>query len=240
MTVSAEPDASSSHLELRLLRGFELRSRDERAEVPTNAQRLLAFLAIKRCPQHRLMIAGTLWADSSEHRAAANLRTALWQARQINRLLVTARGSYLELAPDLTIDFADAVDRARRVLSAPTAGEPFDPAAFSVDDLLPEWYEDWLLFERERLRQLMLHSLEVLCRQLSNVGRYGAAIEAGLAAVAAEPLRESAQRALICAHLGEGNMGEAVRQFDSFAAVLEESLGIKPSDTLRSLVSPCR
>jgi DNA-binding SARP family transcriptional activator len=53
-------------------------------------------------------------------------------------------------------------------------------------------------------------------------------------------LRESAHRVLIRAHLAEGNLGEAVRQYDFFAGVLHESLGIAPTDALRTLVSPCR
>jgi DNA-binding SARP family transcriptional activator len=85
-----------------------------------------------------------------------------------------------------------------------------------------------------------MHSLEALCVRLTKAGRHALAIDAGLAAVACEPLRESAQRVLIEAHLAEGNVFEAVRQYDSFRALLRESLRIEPSAALRELVRPCR
>ena len=66
------------------------------------------------------------------------------------------------------------------------------------------------------------------------------AVEAAMAAVAAEPLRESAQRVLIAAHMAEGNTFEAVRQFDAFALLLDDALGIEPSEATRALLAPCR
>lgn len=243
LTVStpAESVDSSPPLQLSLLRGFQLRAHDQPADVPLNVQRLLAFLAVSRTPQHRVKIAGTLWTDSSEQRAAANLRTALWRAKRIEDGLIATRGSYLTLGDHVEIDLDLAVERARQVVMDPLQCDPSrHPELFAIVELLPEWYDDWVLFERERLRQLLLHSLEILCGQLSGSGRHCLAIEAGLAAVAAEPLRESAQRALISAHVQEGNMGEAVRQYDQFAIVLADSLGIEPSESLRVLVAPCR
>lgn len=240
LTVDTPADAAPA-LQLSLLRGFELRAHDQAADVPHNVQRLLAFLAVSGTPQHRVKIAGTLWTDSSDERAAANLRTALWRARRIDGGLVATRGSYIRLGDQVEIDLERAVERARQVVIDPLQCDPSAvPRIFAIDDLLPEWYEDWVLFERERLRQLLLHSLEILCGQLSQSGRHGLAIEAGLAAVAAEPLRESAQRALIAAHVQEGNIGEAVRQYDQFVLVLADSLSIEPSESLRALVAPCR
>src|SRR6266571_3495035 len=58
-----------------------------------------------------------------------------------------------------------------------------NPEELSID-LLPYWYEDWVLVERERFRQLRLHALEALCEQLTALGRFDHAVEAGIAAVA--------------------------------------------------------
>jgi DNA-binding SARP family transcriptional activator len=71
-------------------------------------------------------------------------------------------------------------------------------------------------------------------------GRFGEAVQAGLAAVKAEPLRESAQRSLIRAHLAEGNLGEALRQYHSFRRLLLEELGVGPSAELEDLVLPLK
>ncbi len=97
------------------------------------------------------------------------------------------------------------------------------------------WYEDWLVFERERFRQLQLHALEALSRLLAASGRFAEAVESGLAAVAAEPLRESAHRCLINAYLAEGNAGEAIRQFVRYRDLLRAELDLAPSEQMELL-----
>ncbi len=105
------------------------------------------------------------------------------------------------------------------------------------EDLLPDWYEDWVLVERERFRQLRLHALEAMCRRLADAGSYALALEAGLAAVAAEPLRESAQRLVVGVHLAEGNLGEALRQYDRYARHLADACGATPSPAMSRLLA---
>ena len=225
--------------ELRLLHGFQLRRENVAVAVPTNVQRLLAFLALRSRPQHRTTTACCLWADTTDERAAANMRTALWRTRRIDPDLIMVWGSYIQIGSDVRVDLHEMLEVARRLDSMGAMECDIAPDQF-VDDLLPEWYDDWVLLERERLRQLRLHSLEALCGRLTKAGRYGPAINAGLAAVACEPLRESAQRVLIEAHIAEGNVSEAVRQYDSYRALLRESLRIEPSASLRHLLLPCR
>ena len=99
-------------------------------------------------------------------------------------------------------------------------------------ELLPGWDETWLLLAREQLRQLRLHALEVSGRRLAEQGCYPEAIDVMLMVIAEEPLRESAQTALIEAHLCEGDAIEARRQFERFAALLWEELRLRPSPGL--------
>lgn len=225
------------HTELRVLCGFEVRVGGRFVSLPSNVERILALLAVRSRPQPRLHVASTLWMDTTEDRAAANLRTALWKARQSLGECIDVRGNHLTLAPGIDVDLATVVERAGRLLDddADLPPDQCDPAELA-GDLLPDWDEDWIVFERERLRQLRIHALESLCRKLSAAGRAGRAIDAGLAAVAAEPLRESAQRVLIAAHLHEGNVSEARRQYHCYRELLWDSLGIEPSETLRLLV----
>jgi DNA-binding SARP family transcriptional activator len=85
---------------------------------------------------------------------------------------------------------------------------------------------------REQLRQARLHALEASAARLRRARRFPEAIDAMLAVIAEEPLRESAQAALIDAYLSEGNASEAMRQFDTFAALLWHELGLRPSAAL--------
>lgn len=235
--------ASDKAADLSLLKGFQLRLDGEAVELPLSAQRLIAFLAIHNRPLQRSFVAGNLWLESSDVRAAANLRSALWRLHQHGRHLVDTRGGRLALAPHVRIDLNDIADQARQVLQASDI-QP-KPAADSGNyfelslsgELLPDWYEDWILVERERFRQLRMHALETLCEQLTQAGKHAHAIEVGLAAVAAEPLRESAHRALIRCHLAEGNPTEALRQFRRYERVLDQELGVRPSPQMFELVA---
>jgi DNA-binding SARP family transcriptional activator len=234
---SHESLTSAPTLELRVLGGFGLRAHGRSVGVSANVERVLAFLAVRARPQLRTAISTMLWMDTTEDRAGANLRTALWKARQTDGGWIVSTGNYVSLAPEVRIDIATVVAQARRLIGTDTELLDSDTYIESLCvDLLPDWDEDWIVFERERLRQLRMHALEALCRRLTAVGRMAEAVDAGLAAVAAEPLRESAQRALITAHLAEGNIHEARRQYALYRGLLYESLGEQPSEQLRVLV----
>src|SRR5205814_8242876 len=183
-------------------------------------------------------IAGTLWMDVPEGKAHASLRTALWRLRRLtSRQLVVGR-DVLSLAATVDVDVRTLVATTRRALAngeCLLSPSPV-PALAAVGELLPGWYDDWVLFERERLRQLQLHALEVTARWLTAQQRYAEAIEAALAAVRLEPLRESATRALIAAYLAEHNIVEAVRHFESFRAGLTSELGVQPTMELERLI----
>jgi DNA-binding SARP family transcriptional activator len=224
---------------LSLLGGFELRCAGQDVAVSRSGQRLLALLALHARPLERLWVAGTLWLDAPEERAGASLRSALWRLPQPGgSAVVEASPTHLRLARDLVVDVRELADRVERLESRPDPVDPdLEPSALARD-LLPDWYEDWVVLERERLRQLRLHALEALCRRLTQAGRFGAAVQAGLAAVAGEPLRESAHRTLIGAHLAEGNPGEAVRQYHLYRRLLADELAIEPSAAIRELVQP--
>ncbi|WIM19641.1 bacterial transcriptional activator domain-containing protein [Microbacterium sp. zg-B185] len=106
----------------------------------------------------------------------------------------------------------------------------------SAMDLLPGWYDDWIIFERERLRQRLLHAFEALSRLLVQSRRYADAIDAALEAVRVEPLRESAHRTLLEAHLAEGNLVEARRIHLGYSRLLRRELGVDPDPALAALV----
>lgn len=104
-------------------------------------------------------------------------------------------------------------------------------------ELFPGWYDDWALFEREHQRQLLLHALEALARQLSARNRGAEAVTAAMTAVAAEPLRESAPCVLIEAHLGEGNLCEARRAYHVYRELALRELDVEPGPRLSALIA---
>lgn len=229
---------------LTLLSGFELTSSGRRVDVPMSAQRLLAFLAFQDRPLLRPHVAGTLWPDTVDARASANLRSSLWRINRSAPVVIDASGQHLQLAGCVEVDVRQMTMLASRISQeASSASSDMESAQILLEssgDLLPDWYEDWVHFKREQLRQVRLHALEALCARLTKVGRHATAVQAGLAAVESEPLRETAHRVLIRAYMAEGNQGEALQQYDAYRKLLLEELGLKPSSQMESLVDELR
>lgn len=229
-------------LQLSLIHGFEVHCGDDAVPVVPSAQRLVAFVALQDRSVRRLTASGVLWGDVTEQRANSCLRSALWRTPAPNgRPLLEATSSHLRLNPEVQVDFRQLVSRTVSLL----ASSELDPVVEGLGsqlrelggDLLPDWYDDWVLVERERYRQLRLHALELICERLTDARQYALALEAGLAAVACEPLRESAQRQVVRSHLMEGNVAEALRQYRSYADLLSRELGTGPSPMMERLIA---
>lgn len=222
---------------LCLLGAWRLTDPDRAVHVGSNGQRLYAVLALRgRCD--RSYLSGVLWPDCSDPRAHGNLRATLSRLhrRGVAGPLESSDG-VLGLRPDVQVDVHELVATAGAVLEE----DPVLPARSTLrrltgDDLLVGWYDDWVLLERERLRQLRLHALESLSHRLLDAGNIATAVEAALEAVALEPLRESAHGALIRAHLAEGNRVEAVRQLGQLRRMLRRELGEEPSRLVTDLL----
>jgi DNA-binding SARP family transcriptional activator len=231
-------------LVLTLIGGFMLTCRGQVVTLPLGVQRLLAFLALHMRPVPRSYVAGSLWPESSEARTSACLRSALWRLRCTGVLAVHASGNHLLLADGLAVDTREIAARVRRLMddSAACSATDLNPVPLS-GELLPDWNaDDWILIERERLRQLCVHGLDAICMRLLALHQYSEAVDAGLAAVRIEPLRESAHRMLIAVHLAEGNLNEALRQYRWYERVLRDELGLEPSAQITALVGdllPC-
>jgi DNA-binding SARP family transcriptional activator len=229
--------AASAPVRLVLLGGFELLAGDTQLHVPLSAQRLLAFLALHDRPLSRLFVAGSLWPDTAESRSCANLRSTLWRLHKPGCQLVASAGQHLRLDASVAVDLHETMRLAQRALAATAELDAADLAKlYQAHDLLLDWYFDWVLIERERFRQLRLHALETLCQRLTVSGKFALAVQAGLAAVADEPLRESAQRALIGAYLGEGNRVDALHQYHAYRTTLRAELQLQPSHRMEALM----
>ncbi len=235
------PGGAGPGVRITLLGGFDLRVGHEPVAVPVGSQHVLAFVALCcRAAVPRTLIAGTLWPEAPEHCANANLRSALARLRGEGRRALEIGPAEVRLADDVAVD----LHRARRIAChaldprSPAEGPGPDLAVIEVlsTDLLPGWYDDWVLLEAEDWRQLRLHALEALGQRLVVAGRFAEAIAAARAAVHADPLRESGQACLIRAHLAEGNPSEALHAFEYYSRRLHQELGLEPTPGLRRLV----
>jgi DNA-binding SARP family transcriptional activator len=222
---------------VELLGGFEFRYDGEAVLLPLSSQRVLAFLALQDHAVSRTHVASRLWLDSTDEHSTGSLRSALWRLRRTGFELVVAAGQRLRIAPDVSVDVREAGAWAHAILDGNAEANVNDLGrAPFLGELLPDWYDDWVLFERERLRELRVHALECLCERLTADGRFAEAMEAAQAAVKLEPLRESAHRLLITVHLTQGNQAEAVRHYRLYQRLLRHELGLDPSPQMGEVV----
>jgi DNA-binding SARP family transcriptional activator len=138
--------------------------------------------------------------------------------------LISATNGTVDLSAGVAVDVRRVVEHGRVMLMG-AAGDSLDHANAALDsdgdgELLPDWDDGWLEADRERLRRIRLHLLEASALGLAEVGRYGLALEAALAALRMDDARESAHRALIQVHLAEGNVSEARRAYERCRVVL--------------------
>jgi DNA-binding SARP family transcriptional activator len=226
---------------LGLLGGFWLVVDGSGVDLPIHAQRVLAYLSLMPLGTHtdlpRAGLAQRLWGDVSVDRSNASLRTALWRIRQADEQLVRASRRTVQLGEQVEVDVRRCIAQADRLLASDRDLQPQDTSVEVLrGDLLPGWEEDWLLLERERIRQIQIHALEALARRLCTLGRRLEALNAAYSAIGAEPLRESAHAALIDILLAEGNPAQARHHFDRYSALLWAELGIHPSTALTDRV----
>jgi DNA-binding SARP family transcriptional activator len=236
---AARPGAAgqiAGEAQLHLLGGFELRIGAAVVDIQRASQRLLALLALAGVAVERSFAAFQLWPDACQQRAQANLRSTVWRLRHCPGDLVKASKTHVGLSAAVWVDVRQGLAEVHQA-DADVAPPLMSGETTLLADLLPDWYDDWLTTERERIRQLRLAALERYGDRLLDSGQISEAIQVGLRAVAIEPLRESPHRLVIRCHLAEGNVVEAVWQYERYASLLDRELGTVPSPRMRELTA---
>lgn len=211
------------------------------------ARSLFAFLAMNRghlVPRDVLI--GTFWPEQSAAAARKSLRSELWRIRSALESVEAPADSYLRIQHD-DIGFDPSVDywldveefeQATRVLDG-AAEEMLDPARAELldrtvrlyrGDLLDGIYDEWCLFDRERLRLRLLEGLEWLLFYHSGHQEWHHAIARGRELLHHDPLREHIHRELMRCHWAMGNRPGALLQFEECARLLLQELDIEPME----------
>jgi DNA-binding SARP family transcriptional activator len=223
---------------LTLLGDFGLEVTGAPLALPRRVQRLVAFLALRGRPLHRAYVSGRLWLDASQEQAYASLRVALWDARRLGCRVLEASNTHIGLSPHVRVDAHALVAVAETILHDDGAVRREDiNLLIRARDLLPGWYDDWVLHEREWLHELRVLALESAAEELLAAHRNLEAVIAGLAAVHSDPLRESAYCVLIRSYLAAGNKAEALRHIRVYSSHVSRELGIGPSPRMQALIN---
>lgn len=226
-----------SHFQLNLFQTWKLFRDSAVVHVAARQQRLITALAING-PRPRSYLVGLLWPDNSEPRAMESLRVSVHLiSRQLPGLLVND-GAVLALSDLVAIDLHRVRAQIRELGQGGLNGNASACLELFRDaELLPGWYDEWILVEQARLRQNRLHAYQLIARQSLARGDYEVALEASAAALEIEPLYESAVGLFIQAERHQGNNASALQAFEKYQAQLKEEVGIAPSAALRQLIA---
>ena len=211
-----------------VLGSFSVTAHGDPVPLEAEARRVVAYLAVHRRPQHRTALAADLWPGESAAAAVALLDESLAGAGAL--LADGGVDGPVALDPAVEVDLDEAMTLVRALAVVPGHPDtvPADlPAAAALlsADVLPDWADAWLAVERERFRQIRLNALEELSSALIAAGRFADAVTTARVAVRTAPSRETARRALIEAHLAQGEIAEAVAEYDEYQELLRSSVG---------------
>jgi len=227
-------------LEVRLLGQFDVGLDGAPIEMPSRpAQSLLAYLLLHPSTAHRReKLAGLLWPEATEANARNNLRHALWRVR---KALETGGRDYF-LTDDLTIAFdanadywLDAAILERKVVEGGSVEELINVVAVCRGELLPGFYDEWIVLERERLQTVFERRMQLLLERLVEEQRWPEVLEWGERWIVPGHAPEPAYRALIYAHSGLSDVVSMAAVYQRCVEALRKELGVEPSEETRAL-----
>jgi len=233
----------------RALDGFEVHK----------VQELFCYLLIhRRIPHHREALANQLWEESGSANPRRNLRKTLWQLQRAldAPLSEPTAEAILTVGPDwvqvsstasywLDVDY---FERAYELAQGIPGGKLEQSVVKRLDratglyrgDLLLGWYQDWCLFERERLQRMYLIMLDKLMRHCQAQGSYESGLQYGSRILAYDGARERSHRAMMRLYYLAGDRTEALRQYERCASKLWEELGVEPDTRTETLYHQIR
>ncbi|PWC48009.1 hypothetical protein TSA6c_16185 [Azospirillum sp. TSA6c] len=223
---------------LNLFGGFDLRTPagSPIALTVRKAMGLLAYLALR--PDRALFrekLAGLLWGDSPDAQARSSLRQVIATLRRTltddGAPVLNVQGELVALAPGTIQTDVAAFERAVAEGTPETLDEAVALYRGELLDglsLQAEAFDDWLMVERQRLREL---ALAALGRQLDHAlagGATEAGVRTALRLLTLDPLQETAHRALMQLYGRQGRYTVALKQYQLCRAMLEQELGVLP------------
>jgi WD40 repeat protein/class 3 adenylate cyclase len=232
-------------LQIRLLGQFDVRIDGKRVAISSRVgQSLFAYLVLTAgIPHRREKLAGMFWPDTSDENSRKNLRNELWRIRKAINAQQATESEYL-LADEFTLTFnhdaeywldVSQMERPDLDLQSLTSN-----LSLYQGELVPGFYDDWIVLERERIQAIFESRMEQLLEQLVVAERWIAIQEWGERWLAFGKAPEPAYRALMLASGVHGDMAKVTSLYQRCTDDLQEHLGVKPSAETRALYDGLR
>jgi len=226
-------------LEVRLLGRFEVKHKKKAISISSRpAQSLFAYLILNAGTAYRReKLAGMLWPDSLEETARDNLRHALWRIRKA--LPPKPKVEYL-LADDISITFNASAEYSldaaelEKVSENASADELIAVLSQYQGELLPGFYDEWVMLEREHINSVFEHKMAQLMSALQDEKRWLDILDWGERWIKLGQKPEPAYRALMFAHAAKGDMSKVAATYERCVKSLKE-FGVEPSEQTKEL-----
>lgn len=224
---------------------------------PRKAEELLVYLLLNRDQPHsRERLADLLWGETSQDQANNYLRKALWQLQSAlddaglgQQGLLLVDGEWLQINPQMEVWLDVAIVEAAFKTSQGMVGRELEKGQaqgiqYAVEiyrgDLLDGWYQDWCLYERERLQHLYLAMLDKLMDYCEVHEDYEDGLMLGARVLQYDRARERTYRRLMRLYYLAGDRTSALRQYRKCMTILQEELDVKPAESTRLLYEKIR
>jgi DNA-binding SARP family transcriptional activator len=213
---------------------------------------LLCYLLLNRHhPQARERLAAVFWSQHPTATSRTYLRNALWRLRTALQDAGAPSDEYLSIDGDC-VSFVDSgqywldvqifettvtrfQDRSAQTLTAEDAARLEKAVDLYAGDLLEGVYEDWCLYDRERLRLLYLDALHRLVTFHEYHGPYERGLAYGIRILECDPTREKVHRHMMRLYWLLGDRNEALVQYKRCVQILREELGVRPMERTQQL-----
>ena len=193
---------------------------------------LFAYLVLKPGRHTREKLAATFWGDSSDTEARNSLRNALAVLNKLlgSELLLVDRQN-VEINPDypLWVDASEFEKGASAYLADPAPEFEQVKIGLYQNDLLADFYDDWIFPLREHYRSLFLDTLLRMTQQMRSRSEYEHAAEFAHKVLAFDGANERAHQHLMFCYMARGNRSAALRQYETCQRALWEELAVEPS-----------
>jgi DNA-binding SARP family transcriptional activator/tetratricopeptide (TPR) repeat protein len=229
-------------LKIRLLGQFNLQADELSMELPSRpAQSLLAYLALNAGVAHRReKLASLLWPDSSESNARSYLRQALWRIRKSFESSVLHWEDYLKIR-DISVTFNEQseywldADILLKSTQTQSVKQIIETVRLYQGELLPGFYDEWVLSERDRVQAAYHQKMHQLLTLLCESERWQEVLDWGEQWIRLSHSPEGAFRALMRAYAGMGDQGMVSATYQRCIDALDRELSLDPSPETRLL-----
>lgn len=222
------------------------------------AEELLCYLLVNRERAHtREALAELLWGDDFSQQSKNYFRKALWvlqaaldplvDGAEQRLLLVESEWIQFNPACELWLDiavieaaFTEVKGIAGRDLSQEQAELLEAAVALHKGDLLEDCYQDWCLFERERLQYKFLILVDKLMGFCEHHREFERGLVYGEQILRYDRAHERTHMRMMRLHHLAGDRSAALRQYDKCRTALQEELDVEPGEPIRQLYEQIR